>query len=413
MKKIVFIVNGYYPDYSANGICIKKIVDNISNEAEVHIISQNLGKTTCLFEEYENTYIHRVKTFESRLRNWINEKIESANNRIIRTLFTFILNVIRFVYWIQPVFQKYTLKKPLISAYENCLEHIDNIDMVFGVCFPMEGLIAATHYAGNHKDTKCGCILFDKFSTNISHQKNRNNMERKFEKHVQLESNLFSSMDVIVATYDWEKYLKKYHGRIYTNVHFIDIPALKVFDEKEVDSTLNEYAYLGMVDRNIRPIDKVLPILGELDIEDVRFSFAVKGNLYDYVNNFCKETDNFTFYGTVPIERSYEIQCKCRGLLSIGNTDTSQTPSKIFEYVGTGKPIVHFYFDKNDRCIEILNRYENALCFNVNNYNKKDLSLLKEFLYKAEPINTFDIKRLFMEADPKYTAMKIMSYITE
>lgn len=408
MKKIVFIVNGFYPDYSTNGICIKKLVDLIKEENEIHIISQFSDWHSKEYEMFEGIHIHRVETREIIVRKWINKNRNKYTSPIMKKMLLLLNQGVRFYYWFKPLVQKYTIKKDLVRAYEDKLCSLKDIDVVYGVCFPMESLIAAAHYKTYNGKAKIGAVLFDKFSTNISQQKNKWNMMSKFKRHIKLELEIFNHMDDILATFDWKDYINKYHKEI-KNVHYIEIPALKTFSDLE--ESLYEYCYLGMVDKNIRPVTETLKVLSLLSHKEVQFSFGVKGNLYQEVKSFCLNHEGFIFYGTLPLEKSYEIQRKCKGLISIGNTDVTQTPSKIFEYICTGKPIVHFFYDKHDRCIELLKRYGNSICIDLNHYDANDISKLETFISKSHMIDNSEIKNIFKEADPSFTVQLILKFI--
>ena len=46
-------------------------------------------------------------------------------------------------------------------------------------------------------------------------------------------------------------------------------------------------------------------------------------------------------------------------LLSIGNLNPSQLPSKVIEYISTGKPVIHFVEIQDDPVLEIANEFSN------------------------------------------------------
>ena len=52
-------------------------------------------------------------------------------------------------------------------------------------------------------------------------------------------------------------------------------------------------------------------------------------------------------------------------LVNIGNSNADFTPSKTFEYIVTGKPIVNFYYNYPDKTLE---NYPNVL--QIQNFNK-------------------------------------------
>ena len=53
-------------------------------------------------------------------------------------------------------------------------------------------------------------------------------------------------------------------------------------------------------------------------------------------------------------------------LLSIGNLNPSQLPSKVIEYISTGKPVIHFVEIQDDPVLEIADEFSNLIVINKN-----------------------------------------------
>lgn len=66
-------------------------------------------------------------------------------------------------------------------------------------------------------------------------------------------------------------------------------------------------------------------------------------------------------------------------LINVGNKVTNQLPSKVFEYISFGKPIINIYYNENDLGLKYFRKY--PLCFNIsaNNYDDKDIKALVRF----------------------------------
>lgn len=65
--------------------------------------------------------------------------------------------------------------------------------------------------------------------------------------------------------------------------------------------------------------------------------------------------------GPVPPGTAKLWQSRADVLLSIGNTVDNQLPSKLFEYLGTGKPILHLSYSLRDPVVPYLEPYPQAL----------------------------------------------------
>lgn len=98
-------------------------------------------------------------------------------------------------------------------------------------------------------------------------------------------------------------------------------------------------------------------------------------------------------------------------LVSIGNKNSDMVPSKIFEYMSTGKKIIHFYNDKEDSCIGYYKKYQNALLVNINEDFETNLNTVNDFVNKKiNLISINDIEDIFIQNTPKFTVDKIETF---
>jgi glycosyltransferase involved in cell wall biosynthesis len=88
-----------------------------------------------------------------------------------------------------------------------------------------------------------------------------------------------------------------------------------------------------------------------------------------------------------PVERSVALQAMREAdvLVSIGNATDCQLPSKLVEYVGSGKPIVNFASSLHDSSAEFLRDYPARLCVGqrVADAHSPDFRKLLDFLAVA------------------------------
>ncbi|MDB1693551.1 hypothetical protein PMV44_17025, partial [Enterococcus casseliflavus] len=93
---------------------------------------------------------------------------------------------------------------------------------------------------------------------------------------------------------------------------------------------------------------------------------------------------------------------------SIGNIDITQTPSKVFEYIGMRKPIIHFYRDKKDPVNLILSDYENSLLVNQYGNYGETVEQIREFISKEMCAPELSIlEKKYNYALPEYVAEKL------
>ena len=72
---------------------------------------------------------------------------------------------------------------------------------------------------------------------------------------------------------------------------------------------------------------------------------------------------NIVWYDTLSFSETQAVVSKANILINLGNRVINQTPSKIFEYMAMGKPIVNIYNLENDTSKKYLSNY--PLCLNI------------------------------------------------
>lgn len=192
---------------------------------------------------------------------------------------------------------------------------------------------------------------------------------------------LLSADEVFVARGIVEENLKngytpEYHKKCIT----IELPNLvKREDFKAAEAKgKTTLAYAGMFYKDIRNPEKMLDVLSQLprsyDIvvmgvgcEDV---FESKKKLFE---------GNLNHLGRTESSKCQDILSKSNILINLGNTITNQTPSKVFEYIGLGKPVLNFYFDETDTSLYYFRKYPLAFNFNLNSYTDKTVEDLLKF----------------------------------
>lgn len=74
----------------------------------------------------------------------------------------------------------------------------------------------------------------------------------------------------------------------------------------------------------------------------------------EYLAYVVQSNGRIAFLREQPHAKVLELQRDCDLLVNIGNTLSEQTPGKLFEYLGSGKPILHCYYADDDPANELL-----------------------------------------------------------
>ena len=117
-------------------------------------------------------------------------------------------------------------------------------------------------------------------------------------------------------------------------------------------------------------------------------------------------------YGRVPLDQAQEAMNGADVLVNIGNLMTNQVPSKIFDYISLGKPILNIYKNKDCPTLPYLENYPLVL----NLYEDPALayeqsSILAHFLQTVagRRVPFSQAEELFETCTPKYCANQMLT----
>ncbi|MBQ9427959.1 MAG: glycosyltransferase [Clostridia bacterium] len=178
-------------------------------------------------------------------------------------------------------------------------------------------------------------------------------------------------------------------------------------------SEYTELVYAGSFYADIRNPEKVLSFLRCIRGTGQRlhlYSWGCEDVIDRYKNDFG---DNLVLHGRQDITVAHEALAKADVLVNISNDDDKAVPGKIIEYFSYGKPIVNFYFRKDDPAMEEYQKYPtilNVYVPEIDRYTEDDLA---EFLKKAQQtaVSGEEIAALYADCTPGYFLRKVFEDI--
>lgn len=417
MSKLIFILSGYEPDYSAVGICIKNLINIIEKDHEVFVISEKTIVSQ-VDQVFSNSKVMFVESSIQHVKNTLKFKI-SVSTRLRKLIYKSFLYVVKVYGFMQAHIARININNNLVEKYnKKLLEIVETNDILLPVCLPFESILSAVNIKNRKKSIKVFPILFDKFSENTSLHRSMMNYVWKREKHLRVEKTTLNSCDGIFYTDSWTNHLKNYHNGINPNkLYLIEHPLLKQLPTNVSVTRNSNYitvTYAGALYKKIRSPKFVLELFNRLqNINNaIKLEIFSKGNCNSYIRREAKQNKSIVFHGEVTKNNADNAILKSHILLSIGNSDISQLPSKIFEYISTGKPIIHTYKNPMDPVIKILAKYRYALV--INESSEIDNDLINEFTDFVNNIIEIPynlVENLYIEATPKYVVNQIMNVI--
>lgn len=423
--KIVFITSSYYPYFSAIGKCINNLVNELKKEHELIVISNmttiNL-QNQVVFDDHK---IIRVRTKSMKERDNILAQNKNTNqlNKVINKIK---MQLLRIHGYLEVVMSRETIHKPLVNEYFKALSTIEDADVIIPTCYPFESIIAAQKYKNNiNKNVRIIPFLFDKYSDSPTLHRSKINKILKYKRHLSLEKEMIKDSEKILYVDSWVYQMKKNFANYSQKSSHVEHPLIidsfseYYIENDNVDSNYIDIVYTGVIDKKVRPPFETLKIISRMIEKNnrLRFHFYVLGNCVNKINSYqMKYPNNIFNHGQVKSEVALSKIMKSNILLSIGNTDISLIPSKIFEYMSCGKPIIHFFNSNQDRVIKMLNDYGLGYCVEqTSNISEEKVNAIVKFCEdNSSNKRTFEeVKRIFYKATPQYISEILLDGLVE
>ena len=409
-KHFVFLLGSYAPNYSAVGVCASNIINILKQNNTVTVISIKNEYSLPTREVRDGVEIRRINSKSIKLYNleaYYNKGIKKYIGKCISLGYRIKQNLnARFC-------SRLMINKELIDSYLkelNDLISTEKVDCIIGCSFPFESIIAVKELCTKIK-TMGIAYLFDPFSDNQRIYRTRKNFFYKFNSNLLFEKDILKKLDLIIAMHTWEKHIKHYYDD-YTNIVIAEHPLLLTDNtERFSEYEGRRIMYAGALDPKVRNPNYTFALIEKF----LKQSNFVEFNFYtsDYSSQLKaieqKYPSRFHFHGRKPLEDIHYAEYFNDIMLSIGNSpETSQTPSKIFEYIATGNPIIHIAKYEEDPCNAVLSKYKNAvILYEYLEYNIDEIMLQ---ISKLKPIkNKCHLLSLFEDATPEFVIKKIDS----
>jgi len=380
--KILCLVDRYYPDSSANTICCDNIAEILKEKGHsVDFLAIKNSPDDKDFDIYNGSNVIKIETYQHRLLRKYGEKYHANKWMDFPWAFR------RF----HGVLQKVKIPfKPLTTGLvsldtlnvKDIIKKVISVgnhyDCLITYSMPFEFILVSKKLIEAKVAEAWYPIFLDSYVNNEILSKRKLSFRKRLAEKTLEKANHIFMVDGIIKGNVKKGFNPEYHKKTTE----IFIPMLKKFEIKKAEQKpiKTTICYCGGFYRDIRNPKKMLKILSGLD-ETIKIKWLGHG-CEDIVK---KELENFKgasfeIMGRVPHEKCVQEMVDADLLINLGNTVSNQMPSKIFEYIGMGKPIINFYFNEQDMCLPILEKYPLGLNINLNNSSEKDIETLSKFI---------------------------------
>ena len=395
--KIAFIVTHYYPYMDAVGNCVDRVIKELPSSYNIDILCLNSYDKNAIIPKHTNC---EIIFCNSNFNSFVFEKVHSKILSILLRCFRFLTIV----------FSKNMLRKDIeiqISKVLECKEY----DAIVPCMYPVEGIVAALN-------SKCKNVIpymFDNFVECDDYYRFPILRKMHYSSNFRLMKRILEQATSVIATPTFKSFFDKNFSTYSINYceHPLLCDRISGITYKRKDSLC--FLYAGSLVRNYIIADFCVNFL-KLASEEIEITakFYIGGNAVDVVKDASFNYPQiYSWSNFIPRDQLLNEFCNYDIFISIAEKKGKQFSSKIFDYISTGKPIVHFYTAEDDINLAALRKYPNALLIKETpEIKNEDIKRFVKFISaEHKPINFKYLKEIYADANPKYTSDLLISII--
>jgi len=176
--------------------------------------------------------------------------------------------------------------------------------------------------------------------------------------------------------------------------------------------------YTGYLSKSRYSVEKVLEIFEEyLKSYKAYFEFYGQGEAEEMIREHSAEIagkGGIRYMGNKSWNEIKNVQDSADVLFSIGNELSEQISAKAFEYMSTGKKIIHFIKQDKDPMLPYYKKYPNTLIIDERDSINTNVSKLKRFFdKKTKTVKYSELSKVFATATPAHTAHIIRNILNK
>lgn len=272
------------------------------------------------------------------------------------------------------------------------------LDIIVPVYTQIDTVIAANRYK---KQCDKSVIVIPYFLDSLAAGYGPKMMSKKWveKRGLKWERKLLQDVDHIVMMKSSEHFYDKHQNDLpyYRKISFLDLP---LFMPVPYEGTANikekkEILYVGTIPGHIRNPKYLLETFSRLERSNVTLTIIGPSTCETLIAEYVNKDSRITRIQSVPHEEAIKRIQDADILLNLGNNITTMTPSKIFEYISTGKPIISTAPIPEEPCIPYLKKYGNSIVLYENRAIDESVKMLETFIQSARTINPNGLSETF------------------
>lgn len=384
-KNSILVISYYYDLMNTNTICIEPLLDRLIEEGYgIRVICcTQKPEVQKSMDKIRGITVYPVRSVLQQKMDWIESKLRLDSDKNIDIL----RRAMRFL--VRRVVPDKHRENFFLSAGPNVAEEVINnhsIAAVLSISNPICNHQLAKKIKERNAEINWTLYQLDPYAYNLS--LNNGEQQDRFD----TEDTLWSAADRIVITEEMQrldnslKVVNKFSENTWKTLA-VPLPnfvlGARTIESlpESMDSSKINLVFTGNVYGDFRKPEALLDILSRLNNE--LFVFHVYGwGMESYLKQYPKLIRQIVIHGRVPKEDLATALDSATILINFGNKMANQTPSKVFDYIATGKPIINFAYEGSDTSLHYLNRY--PLFLNIYNHEADSDESAKKFVEFCE-----------------------------
>ena len=390
MSKYLIVTHQFLPHVSPRTTRWKLLVDELVS------LGHEVTVLTGTKQHSQDSNIEIIFVGNSRASNVVVSLRNQSNsldskNRIKSIIFKLLKKVYRFVirnfawpdytmFWLISVFK---VRKKLNLEY----------DVLVTVSLPFSSHIAG--YLINKKMGKPWIMdVGDPFTLKTTAPENNSFLYGRLNKHY--ETKFYQQASKVLFTHDDARKIHIKEFQINPSITAVGQPISK-FREHLYEQTKNynytnndiKFGYFGIFTHGVRTPVNFINFLDKF--QNYEMHWYINSDSESILQKNTLDSSKHNFNSHVARDEALQLMTKSfHCLVSIGNLNPNQIPSKVIEYIATGKPVIHFAEIKDDPVIHISDEFDNLFIITKNT----DINIFKKDLNKFfSEIDNFDSKK--------------------
>lgn len=401
MSKILVIAENYQHQDIPDTNCLRCVLDGIVDAGNEVILFAPIYRG-----QKKRTEKFKVRYFYRKEQDIIDNCFGFQKNSFLISVF------VHFLSFLYLKISHYRTKKEYLKEFERMNAEEGKFDSILSFYSPKRSLDIAEYIVSRHKDLKWFLYFFDPHTYNTDYKKflkngtvfTRANDEKRWAKNAYGVINSFG-----ISEENERQNFYPYKGKKSLTVH---LPNLKLHSfiakpEKSKGEKIR-MVYTGKFYQDIRNPKPLIDLLFKINQDLVSAEFY--GDCCEYLKNHYNQLpDCVKLMGYVSQEECKRITDNAGVLINVGNTTANQVPSKVFEYIASGKPIVNFYSVENDTSLFYLDKY--PLIYNVFAGSTCDIESFESFIKNAGTVSYDTLYEIYNEYLSENIVLKVIDFL--